>query len=93
MSKIDETAKAEWAQTLTGLNDGGNWLVEGPTDKAYQQRILDLERRRNHYLTTGEWLKGVVQQAEWVSVKGSASYDRSEAAVPTQGECRSAADN
>jgi hypothetical protein len=57
--KGDGTTKAEWRQVLTGLNDEGNRLVASVTDEAYQQRISVLERRLNHYLTTGEMLKGV----------------------------------
>ncbi len=54
----DGTTTAEWKQALTGLNDEGNRLVEGMTDEAYQQRIQGLERRLNHYLATGEMLRG-----------------------------------
>lgn len=54
----DGTTEAEWRQVLTGVNAEGNRLVEGVTDELYQQRIQTLERRLNHYLTTGEMLKG-----------------------------------
>jgi hypothetical protein len=54
----DSTTKAEWKQVLTGLDEEGNRLVESVTDEAYQQRILAFERRLNHYLTTGEMLRG-----------------------------------
>jgi hypothetical protein len=56
----DGTTEAEWTQILTGLNEDGNRLVEGVTDEAYRQRIAGLERRLNHYLTTGEMLRGGV---------------------------------
>ena len=55
----DGTTTAQWQQIITGLNEEGNRLVEGVTDEAYHQRILGLERRLNHYLTTGKMLKGV----------------------------------
>jgi hypothetical protein len=55
----DGTTQAEWKQVLTGLNEEGNRLIESVTDEAYQQRILGLERRLNHYLATGEMLKGM----------------------------------
>lgn len=55
----DGTTEAKWKQTLTGLNDEGNRFVDSLTDEAYQQRIAGLERRLNHYLTTGEMLRGV----------------------------------
>jgi hypothetical protein len=55
----DGTTEAEWRQVLTSLNDEGNRLVESVTDEAYRQRIAGLERRLNHYLTTGKMLKGV----------------------------------
>jgi hypothetical protein len=54
----DGTTEAEWKQVLTGLNEEGNRLLEGQTDEAYQQKISVLERLLNHYLTTGEMLKG-----------------------------------
>lgn len=54
----DGTTEAHWQQVLTGLNDEGNRLVASLTDEAYRQRIAGLERRLNHYLTTGEMLKG-----------------------------------
>jgi len=53
----DGTTRAEWCQVLTGLNDDGNRLVANTTEDAYRQRILDLERRLNHYLTTGRMLR------------------------------------
>jgi hypothetical protein len=56
----DGTTEAQWKQTLTGLNDEGNRFVNSLTDEAYQQRIAGLERRLNHYLTTGEMLRGGV---------------------------------
>ena len=55
----DGTTTAEWKQVLTGLTEEGNRLVKGLTDEAYRQKILGLEQRLNHYLTTGEMLKGV----------------------------------
>lgn len=54
----DGTTTAEWRQVLTGLNEEGNRLVASVTDEAYQRRISVLERRLNHYLTTGEMLLG-----------------------------------
>lgn len=54
----DGTTTAEWKQILTGLTDRGSRFVEGLTDEVYRQRILGLERRLNHYLTTGEMLQG-----------------------------------
>ena len=56
----DGTTTAEWRQVLTGLNEEGNRLVDGLTDKAYRQKISVLERLLNHYLTTGEMLRGGV---------------------------------
>jgi hypothetical protein len=55
----DGTTTAEWKQIITGLNEEGNRLVDGLTDEAYRQRILGLERRLNHYLTTGKMLTGM----------------------------------
>ena len=52
------TTTAEWKQVLTGLNEGGNRLVEGLTNEAYRQRIIALEGLLNHYLTTGDMLRG-----------------------------------
>jgi hypothetical protein len=54
----DGTTTAEWKQVITGLNEEGNRLLEGLTDEAYQQKISVLERLLNHYLTTGEMLRG-----------------------------------
>jgi hypothetical protein len=54
----DGTTEAEWRQTLTGLNDEGNRVVDGLTDEAYRQKVSVLERLLNHYLTTGEMLRG-----------------------------------
>lgn len=56
----DGTTTAEWNQVITGVNEEGNRLLEGQTDEAYQQKISVLERRLNHYLTTGEMLRGGV---------------------------------
>jgi len=56
----DGTTDAEWKQTLTGLDEDGNRLVESLTDEAYRQRIAGLERRLNHYLMTGEMLTGIM---------------------------------
>jgi hypothetical protein len=55
----DGTTTAEWKQIITGLNEEGDRLVEGVTDETYRQKIKGLERELNHYLTTGEMLKGV----------------------------------
>jgi hypothetical protein len=55
----DGTTTAEWTQMFTGLNDEGNRLVESLTDEAYKQRILERERQLNHYLATGEMLRGI----------------------------------
>ncbi len=55
----DGTTTAEWKQVLTGLGEAGNRLVERVTDAAYREKIAVLERRLNHYLTTGTMLKGV----------------------------------
>jgi hypothetical protein len=54
----DGTTTTEWRQVLTGLSEEGNRLVESLTDEAYRQRIQGLERRLNHYLTTGDMLRG-----------------------------------
>jgi hypothetical protein len=54
----DGTTTAEWRQVITGLNEEGNRQVDGLTDEAYQQKISVLERLLNHYLTTGEMLRG-----------------------------------
>lgn len=56
----DGTTTAEWRQVLTGLKEEGNRLVDGLTDEAYRQKIAVLERLLNHYLTTGEMLRGGV---------------------------------
>jgi hypothetical protein len=56
----DGTTAAEWKQILTGLSDEGNRQVEGLTDDVFRQKIQGLERRLNHYLATGEMLKGVI---------------------------------
>ena len=55
----DGTTTAEWKQTLTGLNEEGNRLVESVTDEAYQQKIFRLEQQLNHFLTTGKMLTDV----------------------------------
>ncbi len=55
----DGTTTAEWKQILSGLDGEGNRFVEGLTDEAYRQRIHGLERRLNHYLATGEMLRGM----------------------------------
>jgi hypothetical protein len=55
----DGTTTAEWKQVVAGLSDEGNRHVEGLSDEAFRQKIAGLERRLNHYLTTGEMLKGV----------------------------------
>lgn len=54
----DGTTTAEWKQALTGLNEEGNRLVESLIDEAYRQKIMALERLLNHYLTTGQMLRG-----------------------------------
>jgi hypothetical protein len=56
----DGTTTAKWKQVITGLNEEGNRLLEGLTDEAYRQEISVLERLLNHYLTTGEILRGGV---------------------------------
>lgn len=56
----DGTTTAHWKQVITGLNEEGNRLLAGLTDEAYQQKISVLERLLNHYLTTGEMLRGGV---------------------------------
>ena len=56
----DGTTTAKWKQIITGLNEEGNRLLAGLTDEAYQQKISVLERLLNHYLTTGEMLRGGV---------------------------------
>ena len=56
----DGTTTAEWTQMFTGLNEDGNRLVGSVTDEGYRQRILERERQLNHYLTTGEMLRGVL---------------------------------
>lgn len=54
----DGTTEAQWKQTLTGLNDEGNRFVNSLIDQAYRQKISVLERLLNHYLTTGQMLRG-----------------------------------
>ncbi len=56
----DGTTTAQWKQVITGLTEEGNRLLAGLTDEAYQQKICILERLLNHYLTTGEMLRGGV---------------------------------
>lgn len=55
----DGTTTAEWKQVLTGVTEEGNRLVAGLTDEAYRQKVQGLERRLNHFLTTGEMLRGM----------------------------------
>ncbi len=56
----DGTTSAQWKQVITGLKEEGNGLLEGLTNEVYRQRISILERLLNHYLTTGEMLRGGV---------------------------------
>lgn len=64
----DETTTAEWKQIITGLDEEGNRLVAGVAEEAYRQRIAGLERRLNHYLTTGTMLKNNVEVVPQYSV-------------------------
>ncbi len=50
---------AVWTRTLTGLNAKGNEFVEKMTDDDFQDKMRTLERRLNHYLTTGKMWKEV----------------------------------
>lgn len=53
----DGTTTAHWRQVLTGLNEAGNHQVAELTDEAYHQKIADVERRLNHFLSTGQMLR------------------------------------
>ncbi len=53
----DGTTSAHWQQVLTGLNEAGNYQVEEISDDGYQQKLADVERRLNHYLSTGQMLR------------------------------------
>jgi hypothetical protein len=55
----DGTTTAEWKQVATGLNAEGNRSAEGLTDEAFRQKIQSLEQRLNHFLATGQMLKGI----------------------------------
>ncbi len=53
----DGSTTATWQQVLTGLDEAGNYQVEELSDEAYQAKLADVERRLNHYLTTGQMLR------------------------------------
>lgn len=46
-----------WQQTITGLNEEGVALAAAMTDEAYSAKIVDVERKLNHFLETGTMLK------------------------------------
>lgn len=54
----ERQTESEWRQVVTGLNDQGNRFVEGLSDKEFTHRMQMLEQMLNHYLTTGQRLKG-----------------------------------
>ncbi len=54
----DGTTTAVWKQRITALNDLGNQALEHLTEKAYAHQMKTLETMLNHFLTTGEMLKG-----------------------------------
>lgn len=53
----DGTTLAHWTQTLTGLCEEGNCAVANLTDDVYCQRIALIEKRLNHFLSTGTMLR------------------------------------
>ncbi len=46
-----------WSQTLTGLNDPGDMLITSGNPASFAEKIAGIERRLNHFLTTGTMLK------------------------------------
>ena len=54
----DGTTTAVWKQIITALNESGNQTLEHLTETVYAQKIRILETMLNHFLTTGEMLKG-----------------------------------
>lgn len=48
-----------WSQTLTGLNDTGDALVASGNAASFAEKIAGIERRLNHFLTTGTMLNTV----------------------------------
>ena len=52
-----DSTEARWTQILTGLSEAGNRHVEGYANRAFHERMADLEHMLNHYLTTGQMLR------------------------------------
>jgi len=48
-----------WSQTLTGLNDPGDTLIVSVPPASFAEKIAGIERRLNHFLTTGTMLKTI----------------------------------
>lgn len=46
-----------WSQTLTGLNDPGDALIASGTPASFAEKIAGIERRLNHFLSTGQMLR------------------------------------
>ncbi len=53
----DVTCETSWTQTLVGLNDAGNEIVENFDVAAYHEKMAMVGKMLNHYLLTGEKLK------------------------------------
>jgi hypothetical protein len=54
----DGTTTAHWTHTYTGLNAAGNSSIENLRDEDYNREMRLLEKLLNHYLATGQMLKG-----------------------------------
>jgi hypothetical protein len=52
------TTTAKWEQLITALNNDGNLFIENFSDEDFNKRIKGLEKKLNHFLLTGEMLKG-----------------------------------
>lgn len=51
------STSATWELTITSLNSAGNQYLENFSDPEFKNKIKNLERMLNHYLTTGEMLR------------------------------------
>jgi hypothetical protein len=51
------TTTAKWEQLITSLNNDGNLYIENFSDEEFGKKIKGLEKKLNHYLSTGEMLR------------------------------------
>jgi hypothetical protein len=54
----DGTTSTLWEQTITALDEEGNTYIKSFSDDNYHHLIHSLEKMLNHYLMTGEMLRG-----------------------------------